>query len=52
LAEEETEAARNKWEKDEAIYKQKQEFMEMQVKQEREKQEEQRKTHEQMMRSM
>lgn len=44
--------SRQKWEKDQAIYKQKQEFLELQLKEERLKNEEQRQGHDQMLRNL
>jgi hypothetical protein len=41
-----------KWEKDQAIYKQKQEFLEVQLKEERKKNEEQRDAHDQIIRNI
>ncbi len=44
--------AQKKWEKDVAIYKQNKEFMELQVKEEKAKNEEQRQNHEQIMKNL
>ena len=52
LAEETYDMAKQRWEKDQAIYKQKQEFLELQLKEERNKNEEQKATHDQMMRNL
>ncbi len=51
-AEEALDLARQRWEKDQAIAKQKQEFMELQLREERQKYEEQRQAHEQIMRNI
>ena len=51
-AEEALELSRQRWEKDQAIAKQKQEFLELQLREERTKYEEQRQAHEQIMRNI
>lgn len=51
-AEEALDLARQRWEKDQAIGKQKQEFLELQLREERQKYEEQRQAHEQIMRNI
>ena len=44
--------AKQKWEKDQAIFKQKQEFLELQLREERTKNEEQKQAHDQMIRNL
>ena len=51
-AEESLEISRQKWEKDQAIAKQKQEFLELQLREERTKYEEQKQAHEHIMRNI
>lgn len=51
-AEEALDLARQRWDKDQAIARQKQEFMELQLREERQKYEEQRQAHEQIMRNI
>lgn len=50
--EESFDIAKQKWEKDQAIYKQKQEFLELQLKEERNKNDDQKQTHDTMFRNL
>ena len=52
MSEESFEMAKQKWDKDLAIFKQKQEFLDLQLKEERIKNEEQRSSHDMMIRNI
>ena len=51
-AEDNVEHSNKRWEKDQAIFKQKQEFLELQLKEERTKFEEQRQAHDQILKNI